>query len=116
MKILIATESSEFIGELEHNKFSKSLMEQLPIKVKIDDYAGMEKIFYPPFNLVEPDKGAGYKPSLGDITYYAPWGNIAIFYNEFSHASGLIYLGKIVSGTDRIKNELSGQVLIKTLE
>ena len=32
---------------------------------------------------------------VGAITYYAPWGNIAIFIRDFEYSSGLIPLGKI---------------------
>ncbi len=41
------------------------------------------------------DAPAGYKPSVGDITFYAPWGNLAIFYKGFSYSNGLIVMGKI---------------------
>ncbi|ELZ92649.1 cyclophilin-like fold protein [Haloferax sulfurifontis] len=37
----------------------------------------------------------GVDPEVGDITYYAPWGNLAIFYREFGYASGLVKLGHI---------------------
>ena len=31
----------------------------------------------------------------GDITYYAPWGNLAIFYRDSGYAKGLVKLGRI---------------------
>ena len=37
----------------------------------------------------------GYKPTAGDLTYYAPWGNLAVFYDADSYANNLIYMGKI---------------------
>lgn len=37
----------------------------------------------------------GFDPSVGDITYYAPWGNLAIFYKDFGYSNGLINLGRI---------------------
>lgn len=49
------------------------------------------------------DAPAGYNPSVGDITYYAPWGNIAIFYKDFGYASGLIKLGRFDSGIGLIQ-------------
>ncbi len=116
MKIIFETDNTEIIGELELNEFSKLFIKQLPIRVKIDDYAATEKIFYPPFKLENSDTKTGYKPSAGDISYYAPWGNIAIFYKEFSYADGLIYLGKIITGKERVKKELSGLVEIRVLD
>lgn len=35
----------------------------------------------------------GVDPDVGDITYYAPWGNLAIFYRDFGYSRGLIKLG-----------------------
>ena len=43
---------------------------------------------------------SGIDPDVGDITYYAPWGNIAIFYKDFGYAGGLVKLGRIDSGLD----------------
>jgi hypothetical protein len=34
-------------------------------------------------------------PAAGDITYYAPWGTLAIFRKDFRYSDGLIKLGKI---------------------
>jgi len=31
---------------------------------------------------------------VGEITYYAPWGNLAIFRKDFGYSEGLIRLGK----------------------
>jgi Cyclophilin-like family len=36
---------------------------------------------------------AGSDPSIGDIAYYAPWGNLALFYKDFGYSNGLITLG-----------------------
>ena|SRR6266404_239516 len=38
---------------------------------------------------------SGSEPSVGDIAFYAPWGNLAIFYQDAEYANGLIILGKI---------------------
>lgn len=34
--------------------------------------------------------------------YYAPWGNLAIFYKDFGYASGLVILGKIDSEVEAL--------------
>ena len=39
---------------------------------------------------------------MGDITYYAPWGNLAIFYKDFGYSRGLVILGKIDSGLEAL--------------
>ncbi|CQR50596.1 MULTISPECIES: cyclophilin-like fold protein [Haloferax] len=53
----------------------------------------------------------GVDPEVGDITYYAPWGNLAVFYREFGYASGLVKLGHIESGTERLE-DLDGETTV----
>lgn len=38
----------------------------------------------------------------GDIAYYAPWGNLAIFHREFGYSSGLVRLGRLDSGVEAL--------------
>ncbi|WP_370692117.1 cyclophilin-like fold protein [Hydrogenophaga sp.] len=45
-----------------------------------------------------------YKPLAANISYYTPWGNLAIFYKEGHLSSGLVRLGRIDSGLDRIRH------------
>ncbi|WP_288369706.1 cyclophilin-like fold protein [uncultured Algoriphagus sp.] len=77
------------------NPTSRSLIDQMPFTVEIEDYAGIEKIFYPTEGLSKEGAPEGASPSAGDIMYYAPWGDVAIFYKDFKYSSGLIPMGKI---------------------
>ncbi len=42
-------------------------------------------------------------PQVGDFAYYAPWGNLAIYYKAFSYSSGLILLGRIEEGLENLE-------------
>ncbi len=95
MKIKITVGEKVLTATLENNETAKDLVAQFPLTVTLEDYASTEKIFYPDRKLSTAGAPSGYKPSVGDITYYAPWGDIAIFYKNFGFASGLINLGKI---------------------
>ena len=44
----------------------------------------------------------GVDPDGRDIAYYAPWGNLAIFYRDFGYSSGLVKLGSIDSGIQEV--------------
>lgn len=77
------------------NPTTNSLLEQMPLLADLEDYAGLEKIFYPPEKLSTEDAPEGTEPLAGDIMYYAPWGDVAIFYKDFRYAKGLIPLGHI---------------------
>lgn len=51
----------------------------LPLELVLSDYHATEKVADLPRKLDTTDAPARYTPKAGDITYYAPWGNLAIF-------------------------------------
>ncbi len=65
----------------------------LPLDLTLGDYQATEKIADLPRPLDTTDAPARYTPKAGDITYYAPWGNLAIFYKPFQTSRGLVRLG-----------------------
>ena len=44
---------------------------------------------------------AGTAASVGDIAYYAPWGNLAIYYKDAPYAAGVVKIGRIDAGIER---------------
>jgi hypothetical protein len=99
MKIRIDVEgAAAMTGTLEDSATARDFASLLPLTVTLDDYAGTEKISDLPKRLSTEGAPAGFDPSAGDITYYAPWGNLAIFYRGFRYSSGLVKLGAIESG------------------
>ncbi|CAB3883781.1 MULTISPECIES: cyclophilin-like fold protein [Achromobacter] len=80
---------------LEDNAAARDFLAQLPLTLDLQDYAATEKIAQLPTKLSTAGASAGMTPSIGDITYYAPWGNLAIFYKGFGHSAGLVKLGRI---------------------
>jgi len=96
MKIRIAFAGRTMIAALEDNSSVRDFASMLPLHdLKIDDYAHNEKIAYLPRKLTEAGGGrfSGERP--GDVCYYAPWGNLALFYGEYQWSRGLIRLGRI---------------------
>jgi hypothetical protein len=63
----------------EDTPASRDLLSMLPLTLEFEDFAGREKIAYPP----RPIRFAGSPPSsvgAGDLGIYTPWGNLAFFY------------------------------------
>ena len=60
-----------------------------------DNAAAREKIFYPDPALTTEGVTRDCAPTPGDITIYAPWGNVAIFCKSWSHSNDLIKIGRI---------------------
>jgi hypothetical protein len=87
---------------MENNPTTKDFLSLLPLSLTLEDYNRTEKISDLPKRLSLDNAPAGYKPAAGDITIYAPWGNLAIFYKSFSYSNGLILLGKIESNVEAL--------------
>ena len=100
MKIRLTINGRSATATLVDNATARDLLSLLPMTMKLEDYAATEKIAYPPRKLSTEGAPPGIDPDVGDITYYAPWGNIAIFYKDFGYAGGLVKLGRIDSGLD----------------
>lgn len=101
--IQITVGSNVMTAHLEDNAASRDFMALLPLDVELSDYASTEKITDLPKKLSTQGAPSGFDPSVGDITYYAPWGNLAIFYKDFSYSRGLVNLGKITEGLQHLK-------------
>ncbi|WP_421879109.1 cyclophilin-like fold protein [Marinoscillum sp.] len=114
MKLKITFGDTELTATLYDNPTTLDLIKQLPITTKLEDYAGTEKIFYPKQKLTRESAPDGYTPSKGDITYYAPWGDVAIFYKDFGYAKGLISLGVIDNnGIEQLMTVGSTEVILE---
>jgi hypothetical protein len=100
MKIRIKVGEKATTATLIDSKTTRDFVSLLPLNLTLKDYAGTEKISDLPRRLSTEGAPSGSDPSVGDITYYAPWGNLAIFYKDFGYASGLVILGKIDEGIE----------------
>ena len=98
------------IYELNDSAAADSLYEQLPLTIEVEDYSTNEKIFYPPQALDTADAPLA-EGGAGVLAYYAPWGDVVMFYDSFGTNSSLYELGQAVSGADRI-HEMSGTITI----
>lgn len=115
MKIRMTTGETVLTATMLDNATARDFVALLPTTLTLRDYAGTEKVSDLPWKLSTKGAPAGIDPSVGDITLYAPWGNLAIFYRDFGYASGLILLGKVDEGTDRL-SQLKGKVTFELLE
>jgi len=82
-------------GKLDDNATSKDFASLLPLNLTFEDYEATEKIAGLPRPLALEGPPAAYLPVTGDICFYAPWGNLAIFYRDGEPSSGLVRLGRL---------------------
>jgi hypothetical protein len=116
MKIRMDVEGTVITATLEDNATSRDFVSLLPLTLALQDYAATEKISDPPRKLSTAGAPPGSDPSIGDICYYAPWGNLALFYRDSGYASGLVKLGKIDSGVEALRRSGSLRVTIELSE
>jgi hypothetical protein len=102
VRIKLTFNNEEVIVKMYDNPTSRDFLTLLPLTLTLEDYAGTEKISSLAKRLSTEDAPPGSDPSVGDFTYYSPWGNLAIFYRDFGYANGLIILGKIKSGIEKL--------------
>ena len=99
-RIKLTFEGNEIYAVITNSKAGDDFLSLLPLSVKAEDFNSTEKIFYLSKKLNTQNEPDGINPKAGDITYYAPWGNIAIFYKNFRYSNNLIYLGKFENTSD----------------
>ena len=95
MKIRIKVGDKTLTATLADSARSRDFVSLLPLTLTLKNYGATEKISDLPRKFSVKDAPAGHDPDAGDITYYAPWGTLAIFRKDFRYSDGLIKLGKI---------------------
>jgi hypothetical protein len=103
MKICMDLGGTLITATLDDNETSRDFVSLLPLTLTLTDYAATEKISDLPRGLSTQGSPSGSEPSIGDIAYYAPWGNLALFYRDAPFASGLVRLGVIDSNVDALR-------------
>ena len=116
MRISIKLGAKLITASLADSATARDFVSLLPMTIKLEDYAATEKIGYLPTKLSTVGAPAGTDPATGDVTYYAPWGNLALFHKDFRYSSGLIPLGKIESGLEALKEPGSMTATIELMD
>lgn len=116
MNIRMTMAGQIITASLEESDSARDFFAMLPLTLPLEDYAETEKIAYLPRKLTTQTAPEGIDPQVGDIAYYAPWGNLAIYYRDFGYSSGLIRLGRITSGLDALTAQPSGTLTIEAVK
>jgi len=115
MQIRLTINGQSTTATLLDNPTARDFIALLPMTLTLEDYASTEKIVYLPKRLSTQGAPAGVDPDVGDITYYAPWGNLAIFYQDFGYSAGLIKLGRFDAGIEALDVRSSLNVAMEVI-
>lgn len=100
MNINIIVDGKTARAVLDDNPTSRDFVAMLPMTVQFEDFVGREKISRLSKRLSTDGRTTDYEAIVWDITYYVPWGNMAIFYKEYKPSLDLIKIGRVVSGQE----------------
>jgi hypothetical protein len=113
MKIKFSFNGTQVVADLKDSATTRDFLALLPLRVKLEDFAATEKIAYLPSKLSTKGAPSAIDPKAGDVTYYAPWGNLALFHKDFRHSPDLVKLGRIVEGFDAVKIAGNAEITIE---
>lgn len=102
-RVKLRTSNGNVIIKLNNSAAAKNFADMLPMSLDFSDFNNTEKIAYPPEDIVFSDSESGTAPMAGDLTLYAPWGNLALFYRDWSYSDDLVPLGSIESGAEYVE-------------
>ncbi len=109
--INIAIGSTSMTALLEDNATARDFASLLPMTITLREFGHAEKVSGSlPKRLSELGAPATDAGALGDIAYYAPWGNLAFYRGQGPDASGVIKIAKITSGIEALRQ--AGQVSV----
>lgn len=93
--IEFVVDGKAFSAQLLENDAAKSFADQLPLTLKFEDFGSTERIAMLNQKLTMGTAPQECDPVRGTISYYIPWGNLAIFRTSFRHSPDLVPLGKM---------------------
>ena len=111
MKIRVYDGSRSVVFELNETSAAKSLYDQLPMNVTVENYGNNEKIFYPATTVSYGSDCIEGDCPAGTLALFSPWGNVVMYYGDASRYSGLYILGTAIEGADNIK-DLTGSISV----
>ncbi|WP_371673920.1 cyclophilin-like fold protein [Streptomyces sp. NBC_00289] len=112
MDIQVTVDGRPVDATLNDSPAARDFAELLPLTLDLEDFHQTERIADLPRRLTTSGAPEPAAPKAGDLTYYAPWGNLALFYRDGdSPSADLLILGHIdadadqLAGADRITVE-----------
>ncbi|MEU6009508.1 cyclophilin-like fold protein [Streptomyces sp. NPDC047453] len=94
MILRLTVDGHTVAAALNGSPAARDLADLLSLTLDLKDFHHTERIGYPPRKLDTTNAPDPAAPKAGDLAYYAPWGNLALFYRDGGPASSdLLILG-----------------------
>lgn len=96
IRILIAGRAVS--AQLADTPTARALADQLPLTLSFRDLNGVEKIAKLPQALTTDGASDGADPDIADIGYYAPAGDLVLYYGDVGYWNGIVQIGRFDDG------------------
>ncbi len=116
MNIILKTDNQTLNATLTDSPATRDFLALLPLTLTLEDYADTEKIAYLPKRLSSTGAPTGHEGIAGAITYYVPWGNLALFHKNFSYSSDLIKLGQFDGSIEALRKQGKLEITIEQVK
>ncbi|WP_230057215.1 cyclophilin-like fold protein [Campylobacter suis] len=112
MKIILKNINGEFDAMLDDTPAAREFAKLLPLKLDLKDYAKKEKYDKLSQKLDISHEPKGTDGKIGELSYFAPWGNFVIYYGYQGYYEGIVRLGEILNITEIDQIAVDGEVII----
>lgn len=115
MRIKITSQGRTATFRLYDTKAAREFYGQLPLELDLTNFRDAQWMFYPPQKLNVTPQEAYHDGKKGELSYYAPWGDVFMLYQDFHAGDEMHRLGIGLSGVDQIAG-MSGRAVIEKTE
>ncbi|WP_062298702.1 cyclophilin-like fold protein [Demequina maris] len=115
MQIQFTLDDASLTVTLGDGPAALDLVAQLPLTLTMRDFHGIEKVADLPVRLDIAGEPPRTDANAGDLTYCAPWGNLAFFYRDLGYAAGLVSLGTVDGEAAVLEGIADGATVTVTL-
>ncbi|MEU2959047.1 cyclophilin-like fold protein [Streptomyces albidoflavus] len=103
MNIRVTLDGRPVDAVLNDSPAARDLAELLPLTLDLEDFLDTERVADLPRKLNTDGAPEPAAAKVGDIAYYAPWGNLALFYQDGPAPSpDLLVLGHLDVSADQL--------------
>jgi hypothetical protein len=93
--IQITVSDQSFTAQLADNPTARDLVDQLPLTLRFRDFNRVEKIAKLPRPLTMEGVPAGDDAEINDLGYYAPSGDLVLYYGDVGYWNGIVRIGRL---------------------
>lgn len=112
MKIEILSQGETATFQLYETTAAREFYDQLPLELDLSNFRDAQWMFYPPEKLNVKAAEAYHDGKKGELSYYAPWGDVFMLYKDFYAGDEMHRLGIGLSGVEDIA-AMSGSAVIR---